>query len=690
MNARLPERGLPVVLMLAGSLLSARGQFLYQQAPEEAQLFKCRINSGSVGVYSEGAYEWSQYSGSTPVNYTHIFVGPSVGLALDGSIYHPNLARFNFTGEGAYGRFQENIHSVSSTYNSGKEFLGNFVSYLNLFDTKPYVSVASASLIHTYRNYDFFNRTVVDTLRYGFQTGYREGPLTFGVTAWHQDEQDVYPSGFQNVTNVTSGGKTNVTTKSLYQTSNLTQDTLTFDAGNEHPTGSTRFNYGYNNFTRSGFAQQNGGTDQVLGFSDTENFGSRKQILWNTDAGYVMRRFTDGPSDDLNANTHLGIDHTPTVSTYYDANYYNSTAGPDNSDSLDGSVALRHQLYQSLTSTFKTSGQQYESSSPGGSSDTSQYGGSINEAYVKQINSSTHLFANGMVELDHTEVNQVGSSVSVINEPHAFSNGAGGAPVGTFPLNLPNVDQSTIVVKDLTQTITYTQPLDYTVSQNGIITFLTRTGGSTIPIGATVLVSYTATPSPSGSYNTLIGLLQMRIEFWNGLLGVYGRLNTVQNNGTPGLVVQNLDAVDVGSDVNWHVLRAGLEYEIYNSNFSSYRLTRLYQSLLFNPDEVTRLSFDFSQSWTHYLDADRNDQTYTFINRFNRHLTRRLGFDVEAGAMLRYGPGVDQTLITFRPGLEFAMGKLSVKMEYDFEYDRFLQTQEEIKNFFFIRAKRVF
>ena len=67
MNARLPERRFLVGLMLVGTLVSTQGQFLYQQAPEEEQLFKCRINSGSVGVYTEGAYEWSQYSGSTPV-----------------------------------------------------------------------------------------------------------------------------------------------------------------------------------------------------------------------------------------------------------------------------------------------------------------------------------------------------------------------------------------------------------------------------------------------------------------------------------------------------------------------------------------------------------------------------------------------------------------------------------------------
>jgi hypothetical protein len=186
------------------------------------------------------------------------------------------------------------------------------------------------------------------------------------------------------------------------------------------------------------------------------------------------------------------------------------------------------------------------------------------------------------------------------------------------------------------------------------------------------------------------GLAQIRLDLWNGLLGVYGRMNSVQNNGTPGLVVQDLSAFAVGADTSWRFLRAGAEYEVYDSNFSSYRSARFFQSLSFQPDEASTLNFDFNETWTEYLDANRQERWYSFITRYHRRITTYLGSDIEAGVSRRSGPGVDQTLAAVRPGLEFTMGRLSAKLGYDFEYERFLNSEERSKHMFFARLKRTF
>ena len=690
MKAFAPEslRG-GLMLFLCLGLGTASGQFLYQAPPEEPQFFKMRVTDASVGVYSEGVFEQDRFGGSSTVDYSRLFIGPSLGLGLEGSIYHPNLARYVVNSEGAFGYAEERVDSTTTLRRNEFEYLGNFQSSIYLLDTKPYASTLSAGLDHTYRDYDFFNRTTVDTSHYGAQTGYREGPVAFTVSVEHQDEREDYISSVVAVTNV-AGGVTNVGSRPVFASSSLQQNSLTFDASDERASGNTRFNYALNDYSRADFGARSEGTDHVLGLADGETFGARRQITWNNNAGYTLRRFTEAPSDDLNVDSHLAIEHTPAVSTFYDADYYRDTYGPSTSDSYNGSGSVRHQLYESLTSTLRFTGQRAEFSGPGGSSDTTQFGGALNEGYTKHLSSWARLNIGGSVELDHTEVNQAGTVIPVVDEAHSFTSGSGGGPADTFPLNLPNVDATTIRVTDAHDALTYIEGFDYSVSRNGLLTYISKIVGSRIPDNTTLHVSYSATPSPSGSYDSVLGAVQVRLDFWNGLLGVYGRLNSVQNHGTPGLIVQDLTAWDFGADTTWRFLRAGAEYEIYDSSFSSYRTARLFESLMFKMDEASTLNLDFSQAWTTYLEADRKEQLYSFITRYHRRLTAHLGGDLEGGVSLRQGAGVDQTLATCRPGLEFAMGQFSFKVGYDFEYQKFLETQEQFKHLFFLRMKRTF
>jgi hypothetical protein len=689
MNRHFPHwRGL-LLLTLLGIALPAPAQLRNRLPPEEPQWLKMKFTEVSIGVYTEGVFERTRFAGSSPVEYSRLFAGPSFGLKLNGSIYHPNFARLALSGEMAVGWANETVDSGTSFTRSELQQLGNLQSTLYLLNNKPYASSLFANYDHTYRDYDFFNRTTVDSWRYGGQTGYREGPIPVTITVWNLNEEERNVLGVVTVTNATPGG-TNVVSRPVYGMSSLRQTSVSLEAHNDRASGGTRFTYGMSDYDRGDFGTTGGSTDHTIGLSDNETFGRRRQITWNNDVGYAMRRFTDAPSDDFNANSRLGIEHTPSVSSSYGANYYHSTYADNRSDNYDGSASVRHQLYQSLTSTLRIDGQGYDASGPGGSSETARFGASLSEGYTKRLSPSANLTLNGTLGLSHTKVEQDGSVITIIDEPHTFPTGVGGGPVGTFSLNQPNVDAATIIVRDPPQTLVYLEGVDYTVTRNGLLTFLNRIGGSRIPAGGSVLVTYNATPSPSGSYDTLNGLLQVRLEFWNGLLAAYGRMNSVQNHGTPGLIVQDLSAFALGADTSWRFLRAGAEYEIYDSNFSSYRSARLYQSLMFRPDEASTLNLDFLETWTTYLDPRREENLFSFITRYHRRLTAHLGTDLEGGFSVRRGPGVDQTLATLRPGLDFAMGKLSLKLGYDFQYARYLDSEERLKHMFFIRLKRTF
>ncbi|MGN6644128.1 MAG: hypothetical protein ACTHKU_14115 [Verrucomicrobiota bacterium] len=672
--------------LTVAALLSAINPALAQMRSRqivEPQALRLQIIESYTGVFFEGVHEKTDYGGkSGSVSYDRLFVAPLIGLNMSGSVYHPSLLTFTINGEAAPGYSHEKTTSGATSELNEYRVLGNYLVNGTLLGSKPYRTVLFLSQNYSYRDYDFFNRVEADILRYGATTGYREGPVPFTINVWRRHED----------------------TFGLSDDSSLRETGLIFDANNDRDSGSSAFNYTFTDYNRQDFGAEAGGTDHSFGVNDTEFFGRRKQIQLNTTLGYSTRQYTESPSDDFNASLNLSIEHRPTLSSFYDASYYHSSSdssvGSVDSDNLNGGVSLRHQLYESLSSTIRLQGLDFSSTgsftdtngvSTDSSSETTRFGGGLTEQYTKHLNPVARLMVLGSVLYEHTDQQNSGGEIIQIDEAHSFPGSGSTSPSDTFFLNLPFVDEASIVITDGQNTLpAYQEGIDYTVSRNGFLTLIQRTGTSTIPRDTVVLVDYRAESSPSGNYDTITSLLQVRVDFWNGLLGVYGRLNSVQNNGSSELVVQDINAVAFGADTIWRWLHAGAEYEIYDSTFSAYRTARTYQSLAFKPDDASTLNLDFIESYTQYLDADRDEQNYTFISRYRRRVTRHLGLNVEGGVSKRIGEGVDQTMAAFRPGVEFRMGEMFVKAGYDFEYGKFLNSEERFKHMLFIRARRSF
>jgi hypothetical protein len=664
MSASSPHwRGL-IVCLLSGTVLPAAAQELYLQHQQEPQWLSLNFIGGSLGVYSEGQYEKSIYNGAGSENYSHLFIGPELGLNFDGSIYHPNLAQFTLSSDGALGQGWDNS---SGSKTSDFEYLGNALASFDLLGNKPYATTASASMTHTYTEYNFFSQTTVDTYRYGFQTGYREGSSPFNLSYWHTEEDN---SGLNN-------------------NFNLDQDTLSFDISKQRDAGSSRFFYGLNDFSQTGMGVQSTGIDQVWGVSDNETLGRRKNMNLNSDASYSLLDSPGDSGDNINANVDLNIDHTPSLWSGYGVGYGQSTYSGDTSDNYYGNASLRHQLYQSLTSSLNFSGQNSSSSGSGGSSDSTSYSASLGEDYTKHLSTWGRLKINAGAGYSYSEVSQSGSAIPINDQSYSFTG------IGVqVPLLEPNVNPSSIIIyKDTSHTFLYPEAGNYAVTQNGQITYITLVAGTLIPLNTPVYISYTysASGTGSGSYDTRNEVLQVRMDLWGGLLGLYGRVNAIQNSGTAGLVLNNLTSYAVGADTTWHFLRAGAEYDVYDSSLSTYDSARLYQNLSFRPSPVSQLSFGFAESWTTYSGNNASEQQmYSFINRYHRTLSRNWGFDIEDGVSQQSGGGTDQTLVTVRPGLEFAKGQFSLRIGYDFEYSRYLSAETRYYQTFFLRAKRSF
>jgi hypothetical protein len=648
-------------------------QALYLQRYQEPDWFRFHLTDITAGAYAEGEFDQSNFKSSdTSVSHERVFVGPSLGLNGFGSIYHPNLLTYNLNSDGAFGWSRDSFSSPGSSITRDEfEYLGRLAASLDLLQNKPLHATAFANYDHTYRDNDFFSRVTVESWRFGARSSLRLGNWTFTLDYGHRDETSSSPfpvTQVVTVTNIVSG--TNVVTvrtnrHTLDQKIVARDDTVVAVARNERFSGGTALNYSWSRYTLD-------------------------KYKLNTSASYFRRDSSAETSDEVIANLNFNAEHRPHLNSFYDLNYDYFTTGNFDSDTYGGQAALQHQLYDSLTSTLLFRGTEFDTSDPTTQTSTLRYGGGLTEVYTKRLTDTSRLRLSNALLIDHTDQHVSSENVIAIkNERHSFSEG--GAPVDNFFLNLPNVINSSIVITDDHDTQpAYIENFDYRVVPNGSRTLIERLSGSRIATNAVVFVDYDAEPTPSGSYETMTEAFEVRLELWQNLLGIYGRLNLSLNNAPSDLRIQNVHAYTIGSDLNWRWLRAGAEYQIYNSSLSDYRSARLFQSLTFRPDAASTFGLEFTEAWIDYTSAHRQEEDFQFITRYHRALTHRLAIDADAGVSLRRGAGVDQILATARPALKYVVGKMTLDTGYDYEYELFLNNEERQKHMFFVRLKRVF
>jgi hypothetical protein len=666
----------------------AAAQDRYRPAYQEPRWLTFHISEMSAGVYAEGMVEETRYdNSSTSVSHEHLFLGPSLGLNADGSIYHPNLARYFINTEGAFGWAHDSV--TGSESRDEWDYLGHFSVTLDLLENKPYHGSLFANYDHTFRDNDFFNRVTVDGWRYGARSAWKAGSWLFNADYLHRDEESTSPfpvTRVITVTNVVNG--TNVitvqTNKGSFDSVSVTrEDTFNFSARQERPSGGSSFNYSWNRYDRTDVGGFGEGNDNSFAAADTERFGANDRYVFNGNLSYILRDTSEEQSDEIIANTIFSAEHRDNLNSFYDLSYDRFTTGSFDSDNYSAQGSLRHQLYDSLTSTVTLRASDSEVSDRNTSGYTRRYGGGLSEYYTKLTGENSRVRISNSVFVDHTD--QANAGVAK-NERHSFLEG--GPVPDSFFLNLPNVLELTIMVTDLNNT----QPpllegFDYRVSRFGSRTVIERLHPG---VPTDVLVDYRAEPSPPGSYETVTEAFQIRFELWKNLLGVYARLNLSLNNAPAELRVQDIKAYVFGADFNWRFFRGGAEYEIYDSSESDYRSVRLFQSVSFRPDDASTLTVDFTESWIDYVNTSRQEQNYQFITRYRRVLTRRLAFDGNAGISIRRGFGVDQILAAIRPSIKYVIGKTTLDAGYDYEYKLFLNNEERQKHMFFVRARRVF
>jgi len=601
----------------------------------------------SVGLEVDGSEETTRISGVNSV-YDTLFITPTVGLKGSGSVYHPNLLAFDFDGQLGWGLNQ--MSTTSSGYKQSineYDVLDRYLVEVNLLQEKPLNASFFASQDHTYRDYGSFDTFTVDRTEYGGRINWNSGNFSVNTDFGYRDESDT----------------------GLVDSSEVQETYFNFLGINKRKSGQTTVTARWDLFDNILNVGSVTSQSESVGIADSETFGSREQITAATGVSYGHAEYAGQLTDTLNATENVNANLAPNLDSFLIFDFQQDQLHPSSESYVQSSCGLRHQLYESLTSTFDVHGS-YQDNSAGGSSGTSDlYGVGLSENYVKRLQSWGHLSIGGSIVGDQQDDSSTGGTVSSIDEAHQLylPTSAQYRPVY---LNRPEVIAGTIQVTANNQLLV--EGTDYDVVTSGDLTEIrlivpasshlqTLLGTSD---NLSVSVSYESNSGINASYESLTSSFEIRLDLF-GQFGIYGRVNWQDNNAPSTVLTQTLTDLVGGVDYKWRWLRTGAEYEDYDSNFSKYDALRFFQSMDFSLERRSTLGINLNETYYHYP-ASGDQTVYQFVTRYSVQLWSGLSCYVQGGAALENVYGTKQVNGSAQTGFNWMYGKLSVRAGYEF------------------------
>jgi hypothetical protein len=656
--------------LFAGFLASCVAQGLLPAArAEDPRWLRLHMPEASLETEVESTTEDYKVNG-VKSTYEQLSLTPLVGLGVQGSIYHPNLLTFDLNGQGGWG--WDNITARSPGVTQTRQASQDLQRYLfqfTLLRNKPYNASFVADRDHTHRDYGAFSTFTVDTSRYA------------GRINWNTASFDLY-ADMGTRTELDSGLTDSVQVDETY---------LNFNGTHKRKLGQTTLTYRFDEFDNTyGSRARQGSLNNAVGLSDTEVFGSRQQITAATGVGYNAAEYGGQQTETASASENLTVRHRPQLSTYFTMDYSHSSMASASSSRLEGVYGVRHQLYESLTSHLDAHGSYEDNASVSGTSSNDRYGLGESENYTKRLGNWGRLSIGMGLVADHLDFNSSGGLLTTIDEAHTLylTTSTNYRPVY---LNQPRVVVASVQVLG-PHGIVVQENVDYQLVPAGQLTEIQLVQTSALlHDGDAVTVTYQSDSLNNASFEALNANLQIRLDLFSHY-GVYGRLNWLKNNAPAAVLTESLTDLVGGMDYTWRWLRAGAEYEDYDSSYSQYTARRFYQNLSFRPEVDATLSLSLNQTFYHYNDG-RDQTQYQFLTRYQIQLLTTLSWYVEGGYLIENVMGSDETMASARSGISWTRGKLSLRTDYEFNSQdtaNGLWTQELVKNRIYAYMKRTF
>jgi hypothetical protein len=654
-----------LALAFGAAVLPGRAQYL---EPPQQTATGPRIRYIRFDVEAEQSHQTGSAAGSSSTSQ-RLYLSPVLGIAWDYFIYHPDLVNFQILAEPGY-VWQKSGPSGALTTENDFLLTGNFSA--TLLQLKPYSTTIYANASHDTHQYDFFNTVTEDVKSYGALTGYRTGPVPVTLA---------FDKTYRDTTGFDSHSKSD-------------QATLNLHAQNERKEHDfTEFSYQYNDYNNTyndsnqKFADSS--SFHYVTLTDTEHFTRSvldSSVLYN-------HADTDGsPSDAANAMLNYSYEHTPQLRSLYDYTFSRfANQGGDTVINF-GRAGLQHQLYESLQSSADIHGSHQNSTFQGAKLDLSSVGTDVGLNYTKRLGTWGRLFIGNSATFDFTDQESSGTSVFIANEPHTLVSGV--------PARLDQPRVITIVSVTTTPAngnIPLTENLDYTVDRSTDPWQIQIVPTSLIIVSpAQVLVNYTVEPNPSGSYTTFSDQPQIRLDLWDGMVGIYARYNYTENHANdPGFVLEDIREVQVGADFSRRGWRFNANYTDRKSSFFDYYAYSLSEGYSGRLTAESSLGVDLHQRWSFYPNNNGSTNVaeevdfYDFMIRYDWHPLHNLEWAAEGGYQIQRGQGLNQDLFVARTYVKWLVGKLDIHLGYEYQNQQYT-AQKRDRNFVFVRMTRSF
>jgi hypothetical protein len=658
-------------LVLAVGATRAFGQSIYLPNNEPV-LTMPRLKYIKLDAEFEDVSYTTKPGGTTDTQ--RIYLTPAIGIGWDYFIYHPDLLTFSMLAEPGYSWQQYNYAGATSQQN---ELLLNGNFNATLLQLKPYATTFNYSRSHEEYQYDFFNSATEDVQNWGVNAGYREGAVPVTVSF----EQSLRDSNGLTLSSTTE------------------QTTLSLQAQNSRRNADlTSLNYQFSQYdSSSAFASdhfKDSTTTHYLTLKDTEHFG--KNTL-DSSLTYNKQELNGVPSDDISATLDFSMEHTANLRSFYDYSFARfTTIGVESINQL-ARAGLQHQLYESLSSSIDVHGSLSDNTSPGATLDQKSAGTSASVDYTKLLGEWGHLSINDSASYDLTHQESTGSQLSINGESHTVP------PNGLFFLNQPlDVSVQSVTCYNGSTTVTLvrgTAPAgDYDVisTTDPWQIQIYSTGPNHIDLSSSpvVQVNYTVQPNPTGSYSVFNNQFQIRLDFWHQRAGIFARYSFNDNQAdSPGFVLENVSEFHVGGDVAWNGFRADANFTDRHSSLYSYQSVTLSEGYSLRTGARSTTGIDLRQQWSTYPAAGTNSSPavtyYSFTGHYDWQLVSGLNWHSEVGYEQQRGEGEDQELIVARSNLNWFVGKLQLRLGYEFQNQEYTAETRE-RHYVFLEMRRNF
>jgi hypothetical protein len=660
------------LLVLAAGATRVTGQSIYLAQAEDQSLRMPHLLYLDTDVEIERDHYTLKNGGGT-TDYGRNYVAPTAGIGWDYFLYHPDLMTFSTLMEPGYNWEQDNNGSQTTSQHA---WLLDGAFHGTLLQRKPYATMVNYNRSHDQYSYDFFNSVTVDSEIWGVNTGYREGavPTTVDYSHAHRDSNGLSYDSTSDSDTVT------VTSQNTRHGADLTTLNYQFSEFNSTSTSAVQ---GTTNGAQS-FADSS--TLQTLQLTDTEVY---RQSTLNSSLYYEHVDGEGSKSDDVNGGVDYSYQHTPNFRSFYDYNFTYYSSGGSESLYQFARAGVEHELYESLVSTADLHGGDNHATSPGSTLDQYAMGTTGSVSYSKRLGGWGHLSLSDTASYDVTQQDSSGSQQLVANESHVVP------LTGIFFLSQGR-DLSWVSLTDASGALTYVQGSDYDVITTSnpwqIRTY--TTGPNHIVAGQVVKANYFVQPNPSGNYSVFNNNTQIRLDFWDNHAGLFLRYSFNNNQASSSsFVLETVDELQAGGDMNWRRLRLSATYTDRTSSFYTYQSFSTSEGYTLLATAKNSASLNFNQQWSTYpgtaTNSTQNVSYYSWTGRYEWHPVSSFSWSTEAGYEQQHGGGTDQDFIVARTSIGWNVGKLDVRAGYEFQNQNYTGETRQ-RNFAFLRVRRNF